>query len=132
VRAGLAEASSEIAAKSLIWRLAAWKLLTKNKNTDSMEHMKTQTIGLTLALCFLEVSACFAADPHMGTWKLNEAKSKITPGTLIFNTIIYKSMFGKVKVEGRGHRRRRQTRAHRMDWQLRRERLSGYGRPDLR
>jgi hypothetical protein len=64
--------------------------------------MKTKIIGLTLAFCFLRCAASFAADPQMGTWKLNEAKSKITPGTLIFNTIIYKSMFGKVKVEGEG------------------------------
>jgi hypothetical protein len=64
--------------------------------------MKTKTIWLVLAFCFLAGAACFGADPHMGTWKLNAAKSKITPGTLIFHTIIYKSMFGKVKVEGEG------------------------------
>jgi len=59
-------------------------------------------IGLFPAFCFLATAACFAADPQMGTWKLNEAKSKITPGTLKFTTIIYKSMFGKVRVEGEG------------------------------
>jgi hypothetical protein len=64
--------------------------------------MKTKTIGLTLAFCFLGFTACFAGDPQMGTWKLNAAKSKITPGTLKFNTITYKSMFGKVKVMGDG------------------------------
>ena len=43
--------------------------------------MKTRTIGLTLALCFFAGAACFAADdPQMGTWKLNETKSKLTPG----------------------------------------------------
>jgi len=51
---------------------------------------------------FFAGAACFGADPHMGIWKLNAAKSRITPGTLIFNTIIYKSMLGKVKVEGEG------------------------------
>jgi hypothetical protein len=61
-----------------------------------------KTIGLTLACCLLVVAACSAADPQMGTWKLNAAKSQITPGTLIFNTITYKSIFGKVKVEGEG------------------------------
>ena len=61
-----------------------------------------KTIRLNLAFCFLAAVACYAADPQMGIWKLNEAKSKITPGTLIFNTIIYKSMFGTVKVEGEG------------------------------
>jgi hypothetical protein len=63
-----------------------------------MERMKTQTIGLTLALCFLGTAVCFAADPQMGTWKLNEAKSKITPGTTKFTTLTFKNMFGNIKV----------------------------------
>ena len=67
-----------------------------------MERMKIRMTGLIPALCFLATAACFAADPQMGTWKLNEAKAKITPGTLKFTTIIYKSMFGKVRVEGEG------------------------------
>ena len=67
-----------------------------------MAGVKTKVIGLTLAFCFFGWATCFAADPQMGTWNLNEAKSKITPGTLKFTTIIYKSMFGKVKVEGEG------------------------------
>jgi hypothetical protein len=71
--------------------------LTKNENPDSLEHMKTKTIGLTLTFCFLGWTACFAADPLMGTWKLNEAKSKITPGTTKFNTVAFKSTFGQVK-----------------------------------
>jgi hypothetical protein len=76
--------------------------LTKNKNPDSMTHMKTKAIGLTVAFCFLGVAACLAADPQMGTWKLNEAKSKITPGTLKFTTVTFKSMLGQVKVTGDG------------------------------
>lgn len=64
--------------------------------------MKRKTIGLTLALCFSAVGACFAADPHMGTWKLNEAKSKITPGTLKNTHVVYSSMFGQMKVKSDG------------------------------
>jgi hypothetical protein len=64
--------------------------------------MKTKTIGLTVASWFLAGTVCFAADPQMGTWKLNRAKSKITPGTLKFTTITYKRMFGKVRVVGEG------------------------------
>jgi hypothetical protein len=67
-----------------------------------MEHMKMRTIGLTLAFCFLAAAACLAADPQMGTWKLNEAKSKITPGTLKFTHVVYSSMFGQVKVKSDG------------------------------
>jgi hypothetical protein len=73
------------------------KTLTKNENPDFMEHMKTKTLGLTLALWFLAGAMCFAADPQMGTWKLNETKSKITPGTTKFATVSFKSMFGQVK-----------------------------------
>jgi len=78
------------------------KGLTENENPDSMEHMKTKTIGLTLAFCFLGGAACFAADPQMGTWKLNEAKSKITPGTARFTTVTFKDMLGNIKVTGDG------------------------------
>jgi hypothetical protein len=79
------------------------KTLTKNENPDSMEHMKTKTLGLTLVLWFLAGAAvCFAADPQMGTWKLNEAKSKFTPGTAKFTTVTLKNMFGNIKVTGDG------------------------------
>src|SRR5438132_2527774 len=64
--------------------------------------MKTKTIGLTLAFCFLGWASCLAADPQMGTWKLNEAKSKITPGTMKNTHVVYSSMFGQVKVKSDG------------------------------
>jgi hypothetical protein len=67
-----------------------------------MEHMRTKIIGLALALCFLATAACFAADPQMGTWKLNEAKSKITPGTLKNTHVVYSSMLGQMKVKSDG------------------------------
>ncbi|PYL34508.1 MAG: hypothetical protein DMF38_08020, partial [Verrucomicrobia bacterium] len=64
--------------------------------------MKIKTIGLALAFCFLAGSACLAADPQMGTWKLNEAKSKITPGTLKNTQVVYSSMLGQVKIKSDG------------------------------
>ena len=67
-----------------------------------MRHMKTKALGLTLAFCFLGTAMCFAADPHMGTWKLNESKSKITPGTTKFTTVTFKSMLGNIKVTSDG------------------------------
>ena len=60
--------------------------------------MKTKTIGLTLALCFFAGAACFADDPQMGTWKLNEGKSKLTPGTGKNTTVAYESAGDQVKV----------------------------------
>ena len=43
-------------------------------------------------------SACFATNPHLGTWKLNEAKSKIAPETGKNNTVVYTEMKDKMKV----------------------------------
>jgi hypothetical protein len=78
------------------------KTLTTNQNPGSMERMKTKALGLTLAFCFLGGAMCFAADPQMGTWKLNETKSKITPGTLKNTHVVYSSMLGQVKVKSDG------------------------------
>jgi hypothetical protein len=62
-------------------------------------EMKTKTIGLTVALCFFAWAACFAADdPQMGTWKLNETKSKLTPGTGKNSTVVYEAAGDEVKV----------------------------------
>jgi hypothetical protein len=61
--------------------------------------MKTKIIGSTLAFCFFGAVACFAADPQMGTWKLNEAKSQFTPGTMKNNMVVYKpATGGQVKI----------------------------------
>jgi hypothetical protein len=61
--------------------------------------MKTKTIGLILALCFFAGAACFAADdPQMGTWKLNETKSKLTPGEGKNTTVVYEASGDEVKV----------------------------------
>ena len=61
--------------------------------------MKIKTIGLILALCFFAGAACFAADdPNMGTWKLNEAKSKPAPGTEKLTTVVYEAVGDQVKV----------------------------------
>ena len=61
--------------------------------------MKTKSIGLILALCFVAGAACFAADdPQMGTWKLNEAKSKLTPDSGKNRTVAYEAAGDQVKV----------------------------------
>jgi len=60
--------------------------------------MKTRTIVLTLALCFLAVAVCVASDPNMGTWKLNEAKSKFPPKTTKNTTVVYEAAGDNVKV----------------------------------
>jgi hypothetical protein len=42
--------------------------------------MKTKTIGLALLLSVTAGAMCFASNPTMGTWKLNESKSTFGEG----------------------------------------------------
>ena len=60
--------------------------------------MNAKTMVLTLALCFVAAVVCFASDLHMGTWKLNEAKSKLAPGAGKNNTVVYEAAGDNVKV----------------------------------
>ena len=61
--------------------------------------MKAKTILLTLAFCFAGAVVCLAQDPNIGTWKLNEAKSKISPGAPRNTTVIYEAEGDSVKVK---------------------------------
>jgi hypothetical protein len=60
--------------------------------------MKPKTILVTLAVLFAGAAVCFAADVSMGTWKLNEAKSKLAAGTAKNNTVVYAAAADNVKV----------------------------------
>jgi hypothetical protein len=60
--------------------------------------MKTRIAVFALALSFMGTAACFAANPHMGTWKLNEAKSKIPAGLYKNMTAVYTEQKDKIKV----------------------------------
>ena len=60
--------------------------------------MKLRTSLLTLTVCFIATAACLAAsDAQMGTWKLNEAKSKLA-GKARNNTVVYEAAGDSVKV----------------------------------
>ena len=50
----------------------------------------------------MAAGACFAANPHLGTWKLNDAKSKIAPETGKNKTVVYTEMKDKIKVTVEG------------------------------
>jgi len=61
--------------------------------------MRAKALVLTLVLSFVGVAVCLAADDvFMGTWKLNEAKSKISLGTLRTTTVVYEAAGDNVKV----------------------------------
>jgi hypothetical protein len=60
--------------------------------------IKIRIAAVALALSFIATTACFAANPHMGTWKLNEAKSKIASGMGKNLTVVYAEQKDKMKV----------------------------------
>jgi len=60
--------------------------------------MKRRAILLSLAALFLSASVCFAADPNLGTWKLDEAKSKLGKGATKNTTVVYEAVGDNVKV----------------------------------
>jgi hypothetical protein len=64
--------------------------------------MKTRTIVISLALCFVAAAVCFANSPQLGTWKLNEAKSKFAPGVPKNHTVTYEAAGDSMKVTVEG------------------------------
>ena len=64
--------------------------------------MKTRIAVMALALSFVTAGACFAANPHLGTWKLNEAKSKLAPGMGKSTMVTYTEQKDKIKVTVEG------------------------------
>jgi hypothetical protein len=60
--------------------------------------MKARMLLLTVALCFAGTALSFAQSPQMGTWKLDEAKSKIPAGVVKNSTVIYATDGDNVKV----------------------------------
>lgn len=60
--------------------------------------MKARTIVLTLLMILVGAAICFADDSMMGTWKLNEAKSKPAPGAPKNSTVTYEAAGDSVKV----------------------------------
>lgn len=60
--------------------------------------MKVKAILFSLALLFAAAVVGKAQSPHMGTWKLNEAKSNFKPGATKNHTVVYESAGDDVKV----------------------------------
>ncbi len=60
--------------------------------------MKVRKIALTLVVCLAGAALCYASDPIMGTWKLNEAKSKFSPAATKNTTVVYAPAGDQVKV----------------------------------
>ena len=60
--------------------------------------MKTRSIILAIVVCFAGLSLSFAQNPQIGTWKLNEAKSKIPAGMMKNTTVVYTAEGDSIKV----------------------------------
>jgi hypothetical protein len=64
--------------------------------------MRAKTIAFTISLAFVVTAMGFADSPQMGTWKLNEAKSKLS-GKQRNHTVVYEAAAGdqiKVTTDG--------------------------------
>jgi len=60
--------------------------------------MKAKTIALTISLVFVcSVALGFQDNPNVGTWKLNEAKSKFA-GKARNHTVVYEAVDDQIKV----------------------------------
>jgi hypothetical protein len=61
--------------------------------------MKRMICLLSFVMLFAAASACMAAaDVNLGTWKLNEAKSKFSPGAPKNTSVVYEAAGDSVKV----------------------------------
>jgi hypothetical protein len=61
--------------------------------------MKTKPLAVTLALCIAVGTVCLAGDsPQLGTWKLNEAKSKLDPNGPKNHTVSYSAAGDQMKI----------------------------------
>ena len=67
--------------------------------------MKAKTMVLSLVVCFFAAVVCFASQALMGTWKLNEAKSKFAPGAAKNHTVVYEAAGENIKVTVDGNDR---------------------------
>ena len=60
--------------------------------------MKVRTTLACLAVFFAGVGLVLAASAQMGTWKLNEAKSKFSPGAARNHTVVYAEAGDDIKI----------------------------------
>jgi hypothetical protein len=60
--------------------------------------MKAKAFVGAFALCLIAATVCVAQTAHMGTWKLNEAKSKIPAGANKNHTVVYEAAGDSTKI----------------------------------
>src|ERR1700741_2120877 len=60
--------------------------------------MKAKAILTSLVLCLFTAAVALAADSFLGTWKLNEGKSKLNPSIGKNSTVVYEAVGDDIKV----------------------------------
>jgi hypothetical protein len=60
--------------------------------------MKLRTLVVPLVVCLFAVALCASQNANIGTWKLNEAKSKIPAGAAKNTTVVYSEAGGEITV----------------------------------
>jgi len=60
--------------------------------------MKARMMVLIVAMYAVAIAMSAAENPNMGTWKLNETKSKFSPGATKSSTVVYEAADDSVKV----------------------------------
>jgi hypothetical protein len=61
-------------------------------------NMKMRIVLLNVVLIFASAVVCSAQNVHIGTWKLNEAKSKFSPTSPKNHTVVYEAAGDDIKV----------------------------------
>lgn len=64
--------------------------------------MKSRTLLVSLAMFLAGFVLCLAADMNLGTWKLNESRSKMAPGAVKNDTVVYAAEGDNVKITVHG------------------------------
>ena len=75
--------------------------------------MKAKTVVITILTLLAGLTLCFAANSNLGTWKLNEAKSKLSPGLPKNLKVVFEAVGDNIKatvdgVDGQGKPTRNQ------------------------
>jgi len=85
-----------------LWSLPKSRLAV-NKTTlffrfSEGDPVKSKMMVLAIAVYAVAIAMSAAENPNMGTWKLNEAKSKFSPGAMKNSTVVYQAAGDSVKV----------------------------------
>jgi len=60
--------------------------------------MRTKSILMALAVCFVGAAVALGADAFLGTWKLNAAKSKVSASGPNNTTVVYEAAGDSIKI----------------------------------